>query len=140
MLGEQPPPPPGEDLVLEVAPEEIQKTAELLSHTADRFNLVVGGQAAESVAKLAGVSGDFCRSIADPALVKSISDDPSGWFADTVPSNCSAWLDTVQNMLVIEDFSKDQAEVALRNHFWTIKHELQHYRGARQEKRPRAPV
>ena len=72
LLALQPPPPPGEDLVLEVADEEIEKTAELLSYTAGQYNLVIGGQAAESVAKRAGVSGDLCRSIADPALVKSL--------------------------------------------------------------------
>ena len=137
LLAEQPPPPPGEDLVLEVAEEEIKKTAELLSHTADRYNLVVGGQAAERVAKHAGVSGDLCRSIADPALVKSLSDTPSGWYADQEPTNCSAWLDDVQANLSIEDYTKDKAEEALRHSFASIKAELQQHRGVRNEKRQR---
>ena len=96
---------------------------------------MIGGQAAESVAKRAGVSGDLCRSIADPALVKSL--DASDWHVGREPSNSSTWLDDVQANLSIEDYTKDKAEESLRHSFATIKADMQQHRGVRNEKRQR---
>ena len=126
------------DLVLEVADEEVKEIADMLSHSADQYDLVIGGDAAERVAKRAGVVGDLCQSIADPALVKSL--DASDWFAGQEPSNSSVWLDEVQGNLGIEDRNKDKAEEALRHNFATIKAEMQLCRGVRNEKRQRGPA
>ena len=127
--------PQGSDYVLEVAEEEIDQIAELLSHTADEYDVVIGGGAAERVAKRAGVTGDLCRSIADPALVKSL--DALDWVLGQEPSNSSSWLDEIHANLSIESYSKDKAEDALRHSFATIKAELQHRRGARNQNRAR---
>ena len=124
-------------MVLDVADEEIKETAELLSRTSGQYDLVVGGNAAERVAKSAGVAGDLCRSIADPALTKSLSDDASGWHFGRQPSNPSTWLDVVESSLSLENYTKDKAEVALRHSFATIKADVQLRRGARSAKRQR---
>ena len=126
------------DLVLEVAEEEVKEIANLLSHSADQYDLVIGGDAAERVAKHAGVVGDLCQSLADPAIVQSL--DASDWQAGQEPSNPSTWLDEVQANLGIEDRNKDKAEEALRHSFATIKSKMQHHRKVRAEKRQRSPA
>ena len=125
----------GSDYVLEVAEEEIDQIAELLSRTAHEYDVVIGGDAAERVAKKAGVAGDLCRSIADPALAKSLN--ALDWKLGQQPSNSSTWLGYIHATRIIGSYSKGKAEDALRHSFATSKTELQHGRGARNQNRAR---
>ena len=125
--------PQGQDLVLQVADEEIDQIAELLSRTAHEYDVVIGGDAAERVAKKAGVAGDLCRSIADPALAEGLS--VMDWKLGQQQPNSSTWLDGVHAIMSIESYSKDNADDALRHNFALAKAELQNRRGARTQHR-----
>jgi hypothetical protein len=80
--------------VIELDQNELVEIARRIAPIASSFKLVIGGDAAERVASLAGVRGLICPSLASAALPKALH-RRIHWYAGRQPSDGKAWLDTV---------------------------------------------
>jgi hypothetical protein len=80
--------------VIELDPNELAEIARRIAPIASSFKLVVGGDAAERVASLAGVRGLICPSLASAALPRALY-RRIHWYAGRQPSDGKAWLNTV---------------------------------------------
>ena len=80
--------------VIVLDPSELAEIARRIAPLASSFKLVLGGDAAERVAVLAGVRGVICPSIASAALPRALP-RMIHWYAGRQPSDGKAWLNTV---------------------------------------------
>ena len=80
--------------VIVLDPSELAEIARRIAPLASSFKLVIGGDAAERVAVLAGVRGLICPSIASAALPRALP-RMIHWYAGRQPSDGKAWLNTV---------------------------------------------
>jgi hypothetical protein len=80
--------------VIVLDPSELAEIARRIAPLASSFKLVIGGDAAERVAVLAGVRGVICPSIASAALPRALP-RMIHWYAGRQPSDGKAWLNTV---------------------------------------------